>query len=380
MRWGLYGDDQRLTDWLQRFARSEVLPSFLGVRGTPAEEDWYASVPRVESCDSWELLLVARPLDAILCSGTGEDRQSAIRQLLQADVPLYLRPHAGHGLSFAYELTLNSAERTAPVRPLWPHRADPVLSAVQHWLQSSTGVVQHVELQRKIALQTLPEAVDLCLSSQQLDDFDILAWLGVRGTRITALKSVRAEPQHRRQTVTVESDSGPYGLWMAETHDDPVSTARLNLHTTSGAIVLEQTGTEPWRLVSGPADLPDTIPPLVDDQATWDQAVVCYEWVDGVTRSLERRRAVELHVEPVSERLIFKTQMAALGCFVLMGTLVCGLGYLLLAAVVPLPEPVLRVLRVLVFAPLFLFLLAQLLLPLTRSAQRETTSGQQPGG
>lgn len=370
MRWGLYGDDQRLTDWLQRFARSERLPSFLGVGGTPAEEAWYAGVPRVEPCDSWELLLVARPLDAILCCGYGESRQSAIRQLLQADVPLYLRPHAGQGLSFAYELTLNSAERTAPVRPLWPHRADPCLSAVRHWLKSSSSPVQHVELQRRMALQTMHDAVDLCLSAQQLDDFDVLAWLGVRGTRITALASARAEPQHRRQTVTVESEAGPYGLWMAETHDEPVSTARLSLHTSSGAIVLEQTGTECWRIVSGPVELPDHAPSLIDEEATWDQAVVCYEWADGVTRSLGRRRAVELHVEPVSERLIFKTQMATLGCFVLLGTLVCGLGYLLLAAVVPLPEAVLRTLRILVFAPLFLFLLAQFLLPLTRSAQR----------
>ena len=81
--------------------------------------------------------------------------------------------------------------------------------------------------------------------------------------------------------------------------------------------------------------------------------------------SLERRRTVDLHHEPVSERTIFKTQMTALGCAVLFGTLVLMLGYLAIASVIPLNGTLLIVLRMLVFAPLVLFLLAQLLLPLS---------------
>jgi hypothetical protein len=61
--------------------------------------------------------------------------------------------------------------------------------------------------------------------------------------------------------------------------------------------------------------------------------------------------------------------MTALGCAVLMGTLVLMLAYLAVASVVPLNGTLLVVLRTLVFAPLVLFLIAQLLLPLTRAAK-----------
>jgi hypothetical protein len=101
----------------------------------------------------------------------------------------------------------------------------------------------------------------------------------------------------------------------------------------------------------------------------WREAVEAFELFDGVQYSLERRRTIDLHREPVSERTIFKTRMVALGCLVLFGTLVLLMAYLAAATVLPLGNTALLVLRGLVFAPLVVYLLAQLLLPLARSAR-----------
>jgi len=72
----------------------------------------------------------------------------------------------------------------------------------------------------------------------------------------------------------------------------------------------------------------------------------------------------------VSERAIFKTRMAAWGCGILILTLLLMVAFLMVASVVPLNGTLLALGRIVVFAPLFIFLFAQLLLPLTRSAKK----------
>ena len=102
------------------------------------------------------------------------------------------------------------------------------------------------------------------------------------------------------------------------------------------------------------------------------------EWVDGLRafellaathHSLERRRAIDLHFDPPSERSTFKTQMTAVGCCLLMLTLFGMVALLLIGAAareLGLPPIVMRVGVFLVFAPLGLFLLLQMLLILAK--------------
>ena len=105
----------------------------------------------------------------------------------------------------------------------------------------------------------------------------------------------------------------------------------------------------------------------------WGELIKCYETLDASHRSVRRKRTIELHFEPMSERAIFKTQMTAIGCGLLIATFLLTLCYLGVAAVVPLQPSVLIVLRALVFAPLVIFLLAQILLPLTRPSSNENS-------
>ncbi len=376
-RWGLYGSEPALEAWLRRFAGSTELPAFLaprdGFTGTKL-----ADLPRVAWCDRWESLLADPQLTGLIVTAEDDAGCMVVRQLGQGDTPLDIRPRAAMGLSFAYELTLLSAEQAVPFRALWPMRDAPALSRLKQWLMSAERGLTHVELSRLISVTGLasPE-VDQRVAAVQLDDLDLLSWFGVRGKRITALSTARPEPTHRRLTVTLQADQGPAGLWNLETTQAATSTTILALETTAGRITLEQSPAGDWRFRSDsftPGDLSEhssrSTPP--DHHTTWEAAVHIFEWVDAIGRSLERRRAIELESEPLSERTIFKTQMAALGCGVLMTTLVLGVGYLFLAELVPLPDWLLHLLRGLVFAPLFLFLLAQLLLPLSRGRPRST--------
>ena len=378
-RWGICCDDPRFQPWLAGFARSSTLPSFLAAEFSPATQSCYAAVPRVERCAGWEPLLVASSLQAIIAGGISDEAHTAIRQLMQSEVPLYVRPHPSQGLSLAYELTLLAAERSVPVRPLWPQRTPPLLIAARTWLQQQLQPLRFVELNRTLAASTISgHELDEWLLQQQLDDLELLRWFGLQASRVTALRTSRPESQHRRLAITLDAEDGVQGLWSGETDIGSPNRGLLSVQCADGRIMLEQTESGTWQQSAGP-DLSPYLPgePLwLDDDATWDEAVQVFEWMDATTRALERRRSIELHNEPLSERTIFKTQMAALGCAVLCATLFLGLGYLALAAVIPLPAGVLRVGRILVFAPLFLFLAAQLLLPLTRAPRgRSPISG-----
>jgi hypothetical protein len=58
--------------------------------------------------------------------------------------------------------------------------------------------------------------------------------------------------------------------------------------------------------------------------------------------------------------------MTAMGCGVLTFMMLGMVAYLIVAQLVPLPDVVLHILRILWVAPLVLFLIAQALLPLAR--------------
>ncbi|HVW00314.1 MAG TPA: hypothetical protein VHB77_08240, partial [Planctomycetaceae bacterium] len=94
-----------------------------------------------------------------------------------------------------------------------------------------------------------------------------------------------------------------------------------------------------------------------------------FELLASAHHSLERRRAIDLHFDPPSERSSFKTQMTALGCSLLMLTLLGMIAMLLIGAAareLGLPPLVMKIGVFLVFAPLGVFLLLQLLLVLAK--------------
>ncbi|HUG91274.1 MAG TPA: hypothetical protein VML55_10595 [Planctomycetaceae bacterium] len=150
-----------------------------------------------------------------------------------------------------------------------------------------------------------------------------------------------------------------------------------------------------------------------DVSPDWTDVARAFEIVEAGHRSIARRRTIDLHFETTSERSLFKTQMTALGCGLLSITLFGVIALLLLGAVfrggrdeqelrrlldagwtpeaiaadpdrlpgcnvgqireliarVERADTVMRIARVVVFLPLFVFLVLQLLVFVARPSR-----------
>lgn len=105
----------------------------------------------------------------------------------------------------------------------------------------------------------------------------------------------------------------------------------------------------------------------------WNAYLHHHEILGAIERSIARRRTIDLFIDPPSERAVFKTQMAAGGCGVLIFTLLAVVAYLVVMPALPIPVAAQRAVMALVFTPLVLFLLLQGLLFVT------PPTGQRPG-
>jgi hypothetical protein len=86
---------------------------------------------------------------------------------------------------------------------------------------------------------------------------------------------------------------------------------------------------------------------------------------------VRRRRTIDVYFETPSERGIFKTQMTAVGCCLLVLTPAAVVVYLAVAAAVEFPPLLKECLVALLFLPLGVFLALQLLLFVSRPANRD---------
>jgi len=370
MRWGVYAEDSRIAECLRELQRQDPGTSFLIVRQGPVIDELAHGLPRTEFCASWEQLLVATDLSAVMVQGTSDDALAALRQLGQLDTPLYVWPEAEYGLTTAYELSLMVDERAAPIVPMWSFQGDRQLVGLRSLLQQEGCAMAHVEVQRTLPAEGLSVAdLDRVVARARHADLALLRWLGVHAKRVTTLDSSRPGSLHKRLTITLDAEATGHGLWALELATGLPQRARLSVQSSRGEFQLEQQAEGAWTVMPNGIDIPPAVEPAwLDPHSSWNDAVEVFEWIDGVERSLKRRRTIELHNEPLSERAIFKSQMVAGGCGVLTATFALALLYLAIGETVPLPRWALLGLRGLVFAPLFLFLLAQLLLPLTRPA------------
>jgi len=108
-------------------------------------------------------------------------------------------------------------------------------------------------------------------------------------------------------------------------------------------------------------------------QGDWPEFVHAMELVEATQQSIRRRRTVDLYFDMTSERSQFKTQMAALGCGVLMLTLFLLVVVLMLGQMLS-PEAM-KWARILAFAPLFIYLALQIIIVLARPSMSDSASG-----
>jgi predicted dehydrogenase len=379
----------------------------------------------VEYSQAWEDLLTDADVDAVVVTGTGEERQQAVRQLVQAGKAVLVSPELLLPAAFYYEMALVEAEVPGSLFPLLGLRGIPLIVKLRAFLsQDALGRLLHVQLIRKMAAAN---AADPLLSDAELSlalvcDADLLRCLCGNYDQVTASRSGDDAYGCSLATVTFAGSAAPQAVWSASAGGEE-SEWRMTLVGEAGTAVLEgdpdradfrltlslrgqNVTTEqctdhpgPWLLKTFAESIAPSVEPVGSNReksdapasthrfdaraesgqtmqmrgmnSLWGELAQAVELVDAVNRSVRRRRTIDVYFDTPSERGIFKTQMTAVGCSLLVLTLVAVVVYLGLAAAVVLPNLLKNILVALIFTPLGVFLILQLLVFVARPAARD---------
>jgi len=384
MRLALLCDDSNVETWLDALANDASHELALAVTLNDAAAELLRGRSGIRLTSHWEDLVGSNRFDAVIVGGSDEKTLEAIKQLATSGQSLLFLPNAAQGSTFIYELSLIRDDNRVAIHPAVWHRCDPALCHLRQAIRDgSLGQVQLVQLQREL----IPAGSTSVIAQPQVDaamllDFDLLRWLIGDFDQVTALRTGATESGVLTQSVKLAGRGLPEATWDVRAGKLPL--CRATIHTDRGVIALEHDPVSSEWVAVDPQGIrhqgdhrravleslrqieTGATPPM-----EWGELVKAFETVDATHRSVRRRRTIELHFEPMSERAIFKTQMTAIGCSVLIATFMLVLVYLAIASTITLPETALLLLRTLIFAPLGLFLILQLLYPLTRPSETE---------
>jgi predicted dehydrogenase len=389
MNFGLLCDDPAAAPVLAAIRRSCVHALTHVVLVSPEADRLLHGLAGLQFHSRWEDLLAARNVDAVIVGGSSPDAWDGARRLASEGMPLLVCPTLAQGAAPLYELSLIRDDRQGVLLPVWKHRLDPQLQRLRDQLRSvDRPAISYLQWEHEVGLGVGAEVPGAVMNEELLHAADLLRFLCGAADQVTTLRTAGTSTGALIQSVVLAGRSIPEATWTIRSAAR--KSSRLTLQTPEGPAILEWHAESDCWIAFSTSPLPavkeggaagNAAERLLDEcadavagrktETAWVDVLHAAEIVDAAQRSLARRRTIELHHEGLSERAIFKTQMAAMGCGVLLLTLVLMLGYLVLASVAPLDPRILNVLRVLVFAPLFVFLLLQLLLPLTRTAEEK---------
>lgn len=369
---------------------------------------------RVET--DWAEWLGAGDLVVLVATERAELLEGA-RRLAAEGRPLLVLPSAAQGLAWVYEVSLVQHDVAVPLCPWFVQRTEPAVRRLHAALAAGRlGRVVWLELERELTATNESSAGPPLLAAAEIEsallhDADLLRWLGGDFTQVTSVATGTTETGRAAQAVTLAGEHVPQATWTVRAvARDP--SWKLTITGERGRTILA--GTAP----GGPVQLAvegiaeSDLPEVADDDplarlesavragrgseasspsgsrpdAEWRDVARAFEIVEAAGRSLRRRRTIDLHFETTSERSQFKTHMTALGCGLLAFTLLGVLGVLLMGSSffglnrLPWAPTLFKTLRVLVFLPLGLFLLLQLLLFVTRAPRRESEPGESQHG
>jgi predicted dehydrogenase len=420
MRFALFGDEAAL------FAVARAVAASPGHEITHIVGEAQSAPPlsslgrNLQYCRSWEELLSDAGIDAVIVWGSGEEVQQAVRQIVVAGKKVLLPPSLTQPPPVFYELALIEAENPGSLFPLLGLRGHALVLKLRDLiLHDGLGRLRHARLERMLTPSSpgpsspgssspgssSPGTGSLLheedLARALLVDADLLRTLCGAFDQVTALRSGDAERGFSLATVTLAGGSAPQAVWTAAAGGE--NTWRLTLTGEEGTALLEGHPDRAWfHLTVNREGLPPIDEAQSDDAATWlveqfsrdaarrlpaddenvesnappvgsfwEELARDVELVDAVERSVRRRRTIDVYFDTPSERGIFKTQMTAVGCCLLMLTPAGIVVYLAVAANVALPPLVKQIIVALLFLPLGLFLALQLLLFISRPASRD---------
>jgi hypothetical protein len=172
------------------------------------------------------------------------------------------------------------------------------------------------------------------------DDIDLLRLLGGDFRRVTTVLAGVEGTSALQATITLGGDEAREATWTVAAGD--ATAWRLTLLGSRGTAVLSGRTEGPIELTLQDRRIEvaavDPVERCVrlflqrcSDAASaegfdplaprWDDYVRAYDLLEAANRSIRRRRTIDLQFESTSERSQFKTQMATIGCGVLVWTM-----------------------------------------------------------
>ena len=409
MNYVLLGESETLPMLLAAIARSES--TLLAAASCGAMRDVVlSSNPETQIVAQWEDLLSFNDIDAVIVAGAADEVPVAARQFATSERPLIVLPDMEAGSVFTYELSLIRDETGVKLIPAFAARSHPAVIEFQRRLDNgSVGKPLQIRFDRIVeqsatdglAVFSVPE-----IDARLLPDADLMRLLGGDYNQVTALRTGRTDVGAATATITLAGDNVPEAVWTLNsgTHDNWSVTVigEQGSSTLSGgglgSLRIDDEQIECTETQLGSALLADLNAALDERQSADEQSTSltasltdltrAFEIVDGSHESIRRRRTIDLYFETTSERNLFKTQMAAMGCLVLTWTLFGMVGFLIAGTLISGPTGdspgspdstaelslfeywLWHTLRILWIAPIVIFSIAQVLVVLARPAQK----------
>lgn len=353
----------------------------------PAES--FEAAPGARRIDDWADLLAPGAVDAVIVAGGDEATRVAAKHLFAAGRPLLVVPHSGQDSAWMYELSLQQTDAQAALLPFFPHRENANVRGLRAAIAEGTvGRPRSLEMERSIVSDHRDPPL---LSAENIDaallkDADLLRFLAGRYTRVTELRTGESATGCLRAQTTLAGNDLPEATWTGRPAEDAPGY-RLTVTGESGTAVLESAAGDSKLTIAG---VPQSADPLSavghaarilalfrgtrerePEDADWDDLIRARETVEAGHDSLRRRRTIDLHAGTHSEQTVFKSQMTALGCMVLFLTLLGVIVLAMLDAAFRFPAGMRTLLQIIVFLPVFLFLLFQLMYFAARPSREE---------
>jgi hypothetical protein len=318
------------------------------------------AAPGVRVLDGWESLLAELDADACIVAGSTDAVLEGARQLASDGRALILLPEAGQGTAFVYELTLNQDDSGTPLIPLSHLSLHDLTGKLRQVIEDAElGDIALFRLER-----SLPAGDATSLTIPQIDaalfgDVALLRSLGGDYNRITTVRSTSGTNDAiSLATVTLGGDGLAEATWSARV-GEPGWTLEVTGSRGSATLAFQSdllTGTlsvktssqpgsdedQPVQKVSkdfqsdglrlGETQLAAILPPAGEQRAAWAEMTRTMETVEATHTSIRRRRTIDLFFETTSERSIFKSQMTAVGCGLVLLTLAMLVAFLILGA------------------------------------------------
>lgn len=317
-----------------------------------------AAAPGIRVLQTWEELLVDTTADVTLVAGDSDSIQAGAKQLAVDGRSLALFPQASQGSAFVYELTLTHDDNRVPLVPVSSLPVHPLVMRLQEMIQrGDLGNVVLQRVERSVAADAHASGRQSSgLNRDEVDgalfgDVPLLRFLGGNYNRITAVHSGSEETGITLATVTLGGNDLAEATWTARQGKpawslevtgsagsatlkfDAGCAGTLTINSTSSDSESGSTLTDDGSRI-GDSQLAALDHSLEDSAIHWAEITRAFETVEATHTSLRRRRTIDLFFETTSERSIFKSQMTAVGCGLIMLTLFGLIAFLLLGAFV----------------------------------------------